>query len=766
MKKLSINRTLILSLVISLVLSLIISIIPINNSYAATSNLILTSSSAYLTDAFNWAKTMALSKVKTGVGSNIPCYQAALQARNVFCQRDYAHQLDGAALLGLNDENYNMLMAYAQLQTQARDWYSIWEVNYDGSISPIDYVSDSQFWRNLAGMFEVAESGYRQYEWTGNSNLINNATLNNFYSKTVNEFVANHDENGNGIAEEHSSSGWVGVCSYNEGPDYTLKEAADGLGCQYKAYWAYAKILEAKGDTTGAATWTTKANNLKNTFNSSWYSTTDGRYVRGKNASDESDVTNFGYESSWFIPYKELSDVGTKAEDYLDFIYSSFMASPSPNIEAWTYLPDVFYKWNQNARAWSFLKSVMDSGSDYPEVSFTIISAIAKGMMGIQPNAPENKVITLPRLPAGDPSEVAMVDLNNIKIGTHNIEVKHEGNVKTTVTHNSGTGNLTWEAQMPGTYATLLVNGIATTATTKNINGTTVSCVTITLPVGSSAVVATGATSPQQLAQNEQVNLIQNPGFESGNDSWTFISGAGTATNRPYSGTALAYLDAGTSNKISQTISITDTGKYNLSGWVSASSTGGIFGIKVNGVIRASVNVPQNTSYNMQSINNIALNTNDSVEIFVTGATNGWVNVDDFKLARSPNYIQNPGFESGTTAWTFSSGTGRATNRPYSGIYLAYLDAGTSKKISQTITVSEAGSYDLSGMVSAGGAGGVFGIKVNGVVRASASIPSNTAYNKKTINAISLNSNDFVEVYVTGATSSWVNVDDFELIKS
>lgn len=731
---------------------------------AASSNLSLASSSPYLADAFSWAKSMALSKVQTGKGNSIPSYQAALQARPVFCMRDWAHQVDGAALLGLSNENYNMLKAFANLQTPERKWYSIWEVNYDGSISPIDYQSDTRFWRNLAGMFELVDKGYRQYQWTANPDLLNDAALNNFYTHTLNDFITQHDGNGNGIAEEHSSDGWAGVCSYNEGPDVTLTEAADGLGSQYKAFLAYSAILAAKGDSSGSSEWNAKAAGLKTTFNSGWYSPSAGRFARGYTNSGYSPVTDFGYESSWFIPLKELCDAGSNATNYLDFIYNSFNASPSPNIEAWTYLPDVFYTWNQNDRAWSFLKHIMDSRSDYPEVSFTVISAIATGMMGIQPDAPGNKVTTVPRLP-GDPSEVSMVDLNNIPVGSHNIEVKHEGNVKTTLTHNSGSGSITWEAQFPGTYSSLNVNGIPQSAATKTVNGTTLSYVTVTVPVNQSAAVDTGAAPPQQ-----QTNLVANPGFESGTGGWTFTGACGRATNNPHTGSALAYLDAGTSNKVSQTITVGSTGVYTLSGWVSAGAAGGVFGIKVNGSSRTSVGIPNNTKYNQQTMSNISLNEGDSVEIYVTGAASRWVNIDDFSLLKqtetAANCVNNPGFESGTDGWTFTGSCGRATNNPHTGSALAYLDAGVSNKVSQTITIGSAGTYTLSGWVSAAGTGGVFGIKVNGSSRTSISIPSNTAYNHQSMGNISLNAGDNVEIYVSGATSKWVNIDDFSLTQN
>jgi hypothetical protein len=121
------------------------------------------------------------------------------------------------------------------------------------------------------------------------------------------------------------------------------------------------------------------------------------------------------------------------------------------------------------------------------------------------------------------------------------------------------------------------------------------------------------------------VNFLQNPGFESGNTIWTFSSGTGIGTN-------LAYLNSGTTKKIAQTLTIGTTGVYTLKGWVSANNTGGVFGIKVNGALRTSVNIPNNQTYNQQIMPGIALNAGDSVEVYITGAASGWINVDDFEL--------------------------------------------------------------------------------------------------------------------------------------
>jgi hypothetical protein len=163
-------------------------------------------------------------------------------------------------------------------------------------------------------------------------------------------------------------------------------------------------------------------------------------------------------------------------------------------------------------------------------------------------------------------------------------------------------------------------------------------------------------------------------------------------------------------------------------------------------------------------MSNISLIGGDSVEVYVTGATSNWVNFDDVELKIPVQLIQNTGFEAGTANWTFTSGTGAGSGFSHTGSQRAWLNAGTTNKVSQTLSVPSTGTYNLSGWVAAASTGGVFGIKVNGVVKASVNIPNNTTYNQQTIFNISLIGGDSVEVYVTGASSDWINFDDVTLL--
>ncbi len=456
---------------------------------SGNSRLVLTSSSDYLADGFAWAKRTALSKVHPDNGG---CYQAALPDRGGYCQRDYVHQIDGAALLGLHRENLAMLRCFATNQTKARGWFTLWEINYDGTPMACDYRDDQHFWRNTAGMFDLLHGAYRQYRWTANPALVEDPVLHGFYSRTVNEFVAAHDPDGNGIVEGRSGTGWGIACTYNEMPGIVLAESADSLGTQRRAFEAYARFLQARGDRAGAEAWAAKAGRLQRVFNDTWYDAAAGRYRIGVDHPERRPVTGFGYETSWFIPYTGLCEPGARATAYLDFIRERFQAKPSPNIEAWTYLPDVFYSWNQNECGWQYFKHVLNSRSRYPEVSFTVISHLAIRIMGIEPDAPGRAVTTLGRLP----TEVAWAELDHVPVGSNDILVRHEDSNRTTTLVNNAGADMTWEALFAGEHAVILVDDVPKTATAKALNGIAGSSVTLKVKVGQRRVVKVPESSP------------------------------------------------------------------------------------------------------------------------------------------------------------------------------------------------------------------------------------------------------------------------------
>jgi hypothetical protein len=451
----------------------------------AASNLALTSGSSQLVADFAWARQRALDWVQTGrKPSYIPCYWAGLTSRPAFYSRDFAHQTVGAHLLGLDAENLSMLRTFARSATSARRFYPLWSFGFDGSIFRTDYRSDTDFVREIPAVFELTQKGVGLYLWTGNRSYVDDPRLFSYYRNSVNAFVTAHDDNHNTVADEDGTGSiFRGVASYNENHE-KLREAGDGIGSQYQALLAYATAQAARGDATGAAATRQRATALRAHFERNWFSTSASRYIRGFNASGA--LTNFGKENSWFMPMKEITTPGPRTNAYLDFIDSSVSALPRFNIEAYTYLPETFFRWGRVDQAWKWLRFVADSRAAYPEVSYTVIGNIAEGLLGIRPNAPADALSSVPNLPGAVP----WLKLDHVMLGAHDIAVHHVGTRTSTLTHNNGPRALTWTAQLPGRQTSLLVDGTARPAAVQTVNGRTLSSVNVTVPAGTAATVA------------------------------------------------------------------------------------------------------------------------------------------------------------------------------------------------------------------------------------------------------------------------------------
>lgn len=485
------------------------------------------SSNAKIKEAFTWAVPKALNYVQTGkrglinkdergtptsINDYIPSYWAGYAHRYAFYARDMAHQTAGAHLIGLDEENLTMFRAFASTSNEARKWYTLWALNFDGSPFLLDYRGDNNFVREIPAVFELVEKAYQQYLWTGNDAYINDPVLWNFYTKAVTDFIELHDgKKPNGVAEGAENGGiFNGTPTYNERGEERLIEAGDGIATQYQAFVAYAKMLAVKGMNEEAARFEQKAAQLKAYFNEEW-GVKEGvaEYVRGYDKAGTA-FSGFGKEGSWFMPMKLITEPGPKNDAFLAYIDEMVQtpAEAPKNIEAYTYLPDTFFPYGKNDIAWKWMQYIIDrrdqphevrtqgTNGDYPEVSYTIIGHTVEGLMGIKPNAPGHGVATLSRLP----SAIEWLELNHVPVGGHELKVKHEGATKTTLRHNEGQANLTWEAQFYGTADAISVNGQRRAAQHKTVNGVPVSYTTVVVQPGETVVAETAGLTGEAKA--------------------------------------------------------------------------------------------------------------------------------------------------------------------------------------------------------------------------------------------------------------------------
>lgn len=530
----------------------------------------LKSSNEYLEDTFNWAahkmdqfmmtgKHGLVNKDEnrpngTGEADYEPSYWAGYYDRSAYYSRDFVHQATGGQIAGLEEENYNMFETFAENCTEARKYYTLWCFNFDGTPHTIDYSSDDRFVREVPAQFELVEKAYKQYLWSGDERYISDEMF-EFYTNVMTKYVELHDTNGNGVAEGTGKGIFDGSASYNERGGEPLLEAGDSIGSQYQATLAYAGILKARGDDQGAEEWYQKAADLKKYFNENW-SVVEGQedtYARGLSTDGVTKYTGFGKENSWFMPMKMITEPGARNDAYIEFVLENLGegigSSGAPtNLEAYTYIPDMLFPYNRSDDAWKWMKyitSIKDepherpsqgTNGDYPEISFTFVSQVIEGMMGVEPNAGENLVATSPRLPG----EVPDVTAKYMDIGDYELDLTHTGNNASDLTNHSDKP-ITWEARFYGEHNFIKIGDKTVKAETKDINGETVSYAVTTVGAGETVHAETAeddGTQPGTVNKDELRKLYDSvKDLEKGNytdDSWQTFESA-----REYAGEIL-----------------------------------------------------------------------------------------------------------------------------------------------------------------------------------------------------------------------------------
>ena len=111
-------------------------------------------------------------------------------------------------------------------------------------------------------------------------------------------------------------------------------------------------------------------------------------------------------------------------------------------------------------------------GRTYPELPYTFVSHTIRWLVGVDADAPNSTVSTLPQLP----DEVSWVEADNVPVGSWKLKIHQDGNAKTTLT-NKGDSPIKWEAPFYGKYAFINLNGVDHSATVSTLNGLTISSI-------------------------------------------------------------------------------------------------------------------------------------------------------------------------------------------------------------------------------------------------------------------------------------------------
>ena len=354
-------------------------------------------------------------------------------------------------MLGLAHCTRNMLRRFAENISASKDWCTYWEIDRWNRPCSADYRDDNHFWYNLPANFDVLDCCWRQYRWTGDRTYLDDASLRYFYARSVDEFVSRWDRDRDGLVDHQPEYGTRGIASYNEEIDHPLV-AGDQIAAQYAGYLAYAGLCEEDGNLAVAGQSRARAANLKAAYSANWWNEATHRF-NSFMLQDRTFCPDYHGSTNFMPLYFGLSDDSRKAALAVDDV----IRNGRRNVEERSYLPEILYRYGRAEDAYAELAAQIDPAygrREYPEVAYAVIGSIAAGMLGIDPDAREHVVATLPRLT----EQIAWAELSRVPVFANRLTIRHDGARESTLTNYDGPP-LFWKATFPGRLEELLVDG-------------------------------------------------------------------------------------------------------------------------------------------------------------------------------------------------------------------------------------------------------------------------------------------------------------------
>jgi hypothetical protein len=420
------------------------------------------SSNQQLTESFRWAKEQALEYVRSGKDTIGPWYEAALPGRNAFCMRDVSHQAEGAAALGLFDANRNMLKRFAVSAAPARNWAAFWEIDGDGKPSEFDYDSDNDFWFDLPANFDLVDAATRMWRWTGDRSYIEDDRFQTFYRETFTGYIAEWDLQPESILSRPrivntrpnnvKFAGMRGIPSYTEHRDDCIV-GTDLLAAEYRALRSYQEVAYGREGKALAERLKKPADEIQQILETAAWSEEEHHFYAYLRA----DRTGAGSGDIWAL-YFNATGNSVHVRGALDFV-----ANPEywkqVNIEEESYVPTVLFRFGREQAAYQVLFDLANPAKqrrEYPEVSYSVISAIVTGAMGIEPGGVSDGYDI--RSLAQPQKRNDRLTLSDLRIKSNLIDISHDGDQSTCFVNREGRA-IRWRAVFKGSEPFLIVNG-------------------------------------------------------------------------------------------------------------------------------------------------------------------------------------------------------------------------------------------------------------------------------------------------------------------
>jgi Mannosylglycerate hydrolase MGH1-like glycoside hydrolase domain len=413
----------------------------------------LSSDFAPLVDGFAWAKRQALAYVFEGdpVG---PWFEAALPGREAFCMRDVSHQTTGALVLGLEVHTKNMLRKFAVSIAESRDWCGYWEIDRLDRPAPVDYRNDEDFWYNLPANFDVVDACFRAYQWTADEDYLRRPDFDEFYRRSLLDYVSRWDANGDGLLESPASNGTRGLATYYEGDGPRVVTGADLVAAQFAASRAYARMLELQGENEAAQRFGGEASRLRKLVNDEWWNPELRRFhssIGEGGAFRDDDVPAMQIFALYFGIVDER-----RAPPLLDGL------ADGTNVEESSYLAEAYYRHGRDEEGFRSLLTQMDPllpRREYPENPFTAVGTTVSHLAGVHPQTSDGALETRSRLP----ERVSWIRVQHLPLLDRRVTVEQHGRRESRLTNESGPP-LIWQAVFFGDHRSLVVDGVTVDA--------------------------------------------------------------------------------------------------------------------------------------------------------------------------------------------------------------------------------------------------------------------------------------------------------------
>lgn len=412
-------------------------------------NLTLSTTDHSLKEIFDWAVRMSNNNVGNSDDPVGPWYCSALPGRSAFCMRDVSHQCIGEEINHHGVENKNIMTRFAENITPEKDYCTYWEINRWNKPAPADYVSDEDFWYNLPANLDVLRACYRLYLWTGDEGYLIDPRFTNFYELSMNQYIDRWElapekimdrpyrMNFKGDMEASSFGHSRGLASYEEQVP-GIAVGADLLCALNAAMDAYSKMWKIRGDEKKAKLYAEKAQAYKALLNGKWWNDSTKNLYAYRLENGEMSEGGCNSIAVWFGT--------TEGKDRINALLDT-MSGTETNIENRTYYASVFYRYGRPNEGYKMFANLYnDPRKEYPEAASSIIESVICGMCGVEPNAPERSIATLPSLTDKTPE----VRVSHIPVMGGEISLSHKGNLETTLENHTGS-TIIWKAQFHGT---------------------------------------------------------------------------------------------------------------------------------------------------------------------------------------------------------------------------------------------------------------------------------------------------------------------------